>query len=83
MTTIMRMWAKSPKIPAQRALWLASSATDGRSGLVIQELGLSRVVGGVLKEGFHRLARKPQPEKELRITSTPSSIRTPSQGDRT
>ena len=83
MATIMRMWAKSPKIPAQRAVWLASSATDGRSGLVIQELGFSQIVGGVLREGFHRLARKPQPEIELRITSIPSSILNPAQGDRT
>ena len=81
MATIMRMWAKSPNIPAQRAVWLASSATDGRSGLVIRELGFSRLVGGALKEGFQRLVRKTESEKELRITSIPSSNRTLSQVD--
>jgi len=71
MTTIMRMWAKSPELPARRAVWLASSATDGRSGLVIRELGLSQIVGGAMKEGFHRLVRQHQPDRELRITSIP------------
>jgi NAD(P)-dependent dehydrogenase (short-subunit alcohol dehydrogenase family) len=83
MATIMRMWAKSPKIPAQRAVWLASASTDGRSGLVIRELGFSQIIVGALKEGLNRLLRKHQPERERSITSVPSSNPTPSKADQT
>jgi hypothetical protein len=28
--TVIRMWATPPEVPAQRVIWLASSATDGK-----------------------------------------------------
>ena len=31
--TVIRMWGKPPEVAAEKAVWLASSATDGRSGL--------------------------------------------------
>ena len=29
---IVRMWAKPPEVPAAKAVWIASSATDGKTG---------------------------------------------------
>ena len=34
MPTIMRMWAKPPEVPAEKVVWLASAATDGKTGRV-------------------------------------------------
>ena len=53
--TIACLWGNPPERPAQTAVWLASSSTDGRTGLVVNSLGPSAMVGGVLREGLRRL----------------------------
>jgi NAD(P)-dependent dehydrogenase (short-subunit alcohol dehydrogenase family) len=75
--TVMRLWANPPEVPAGKALWLASSATDGRTGLDIRVLGTAGMVGGVLREGWRRLMRRPAAPIELSVTSVPAAISLP------
>jgi len=49
MPTILRMWAKPPEVPAQKVVWLASSATDGKTGLILSEMGPAMMAGGALR----------------------------------
>jgi NAD(P)-dependent dehydrogenase (short-subunit alcohol dehydrogenase family) len=72
--TIMRMWANSPDVPAQRALWLASAATDGRTGLEARVLTMGRMLGGALRELGRRLLRRPAPPVELDIETVPPAL---------
>jgi NAD(P)-dependent dehydrogenase (short-subunit alcohol dehydrogenase family) len=53
--TVMRMWGNPPEVPAEKALWLASAATDGKTGVEVQVLNFPRVVSGALGEGLRRL----------------------------
>ncbi|MCB9453440.1 MAG: SDR family oxidoreductase [Anaerolineaceae bacterium] len=56
--TIRRMWGNPPEVPAEKALWLASAATDGKTGIEVQVLDFPRVVRGALGEGLLRLTGK-------------------------
>jgi NAD(P)-dependent dehydrogenase (short-subunit alcohol dehydrogenase family) len=76
--TVMRLWANPPEVPAHKALWLASSATDGRTGLDVRLLGPAGMVRGVLREGWRRLMRRPAAPIELSVTSVPAAIGLPS-----
>jgi NAD(P)-dependent dehydrogenase (short-subunit alcohol dehydrogenase family) len=68
MGTIIRMWAKSPEGAALKAVWLASSATDGQTGKVVKLVGLGSMLGGALREGLRRLARQaPPPPVNLKV----------------
>lgn len=69
--TIIRMWGNPPAVPAERALWLASPATDGKTGLTINVLSGSRLLGGAIRELGRKLSRRSQAEVDLHITSLP------------
>ncbi len=68
--TIIRMWANPPEVPAERVVWLASRATDGKTGLEIQVLGTKEIVSGAFAELMRRLRRQPLTDKSPRITLT-------------
>lgn len=72
--TVMRMWANPPEVPAQKAVWLASSETDGRTGLVINELNMLRLLSGLVQEGIRRLTGQPAPESRFEVESVPPEI---------
>ena len=74
MPTIIRMWAKPPEVPAQKIIWLASSATDGKTGLEINEMSRGILLGGVLREGWRRLLRRPAPPLEMKIAFVPAAL---------
>ncbi|MBI1276697.1 MAG: SDR family NAD(P)-dependent oxidoreductase [Anaerolineaceae bacterium] len=67
LSTIIRLWGNPPEVPAERALWLASSATDGKSGLVEKVLGRKRIFGGLLREAGRRVRRAAKPDTRLTI----------------
>lgn len=77
LSMIIRWWANPPEVPAQKALWLASSATDGKTGLVVKVLGRTQIIGGLLRDVGRRLTRKPMPDTSLTITSFPPSMPLP------
>lgn len=67
--TVIRLWANPPNVPAERALWLASPATDGRTGLVVNVLGLPQIVAGLLRDLGRRIRRSTPPDTTLEIRS--------------
>jgi glucose 1-dehydrogenase len=70
--TVMRMWGNPPEVPAQTAVQLASSATDGRTGMEVRSLGLVRILSGLIREAIRRLVRMPAPEWEIDVRSVPA-----------
>ena len=67
--TVIRLWANPPEVPAQKALWLASSASDGKNGLSVTVLDFKTVVGGLLRDAWRRITRQPAPDTSLDITT--------------
>lgn len=70
--TIVRMWAKPPEIPAKKAIWLASSATDGKTGLLVSLFSPMVMLTGALREGLRVLLKKPLPGHDLEIKVIPA-----------
>ncbi len=72
--TVMRLWANPPEVPARKAVWLASDATDGRTGLEVRILGPAGMARGVVRDLLRRLLRRPAPPFDLEITTIPPAI---------
>jgi NAD(P)-dependent dehydrogenase (short-subunit alcohol dehydrogenase family)/phosphohistidine swiveling domain-containing protein len=64
---VARILARPPEYAATKAVWLASSATDGRTGLRISTLGMGAILGGLGREGMRILLRKEPPPFNPRI----------------
>ena len=73
MPTIIRMWSNPPEVPARRAVWLASSATDGKTGLEIHEVGRGGFLLGALREGLRRLAGRRAPQGTFEVLTVPAA----------
>ena len=71
--TVMHFWGQPPQIPAQKAVWMASSATDGKTGVVFKVLGLGFLLWGVIRELWRRAWHLPDPIPAVTITETPKS----------
>lgn len=71
--TIMRMWARPPEQVVEKAVWLASSATDGKTGLEVFNLTPFEMLAGAAREGLRMLLRKEPPGVDLKITTVPPS----------
>lgn len=69
LATVMRLWANPPAVPAEKAVWLASAATDGKTGLEQHVLTTASAFGGLLRDVARRLLRRPEPEFVLDIRS--------------
>jgi glucose 1-dehydrogenase len=81
LNTVMEMWANPPSIPAERAVWLASSATDGRTGLEVKEMSVIHMLSGVIRLGLRRLMGFSESEYQMQVRSIPSSIQVPETPD--
>jgi NAD(P)-dependent dehydrogenase (short-subunit alcohol dehydrogenase family) len=64
---VIRLWGNPPDVPARMAVWLASSASDGKSGTEMRLLGPRRLLGGLVREVARRIQRKPAPDTSLDI----------------
>jgi NAD(P)-dependent dehydrogenase (short-subunit alcohol dehydrogenase family) len=53
---IVRMWAKPPEVPAAKAVWIASAATDGKTGLIYNIFTPANMLSGAVRAGARRLA---------------------------
>lgn len=69
--TILRMWAKPPEDITEKAVWLASSATDGKTGLEVSLLSKKSLVSGALKGGFRALLKRPDPKIDIKLNIIP------------
>lgn len=65
--TVMRLWANPPAVPAQKAVWLASAATDGRTGLVVSLLSPPRLWAGILRDLARRALRRPAADTHITV----------------
>lgn len=59
LATVMQIWGNPPEMPAQKALWMASSATDGKTGLTVNYLSTWRMMAGLGKELVRRITGRP------------------------
>ncbi len=75
LSTVIRWWANDADVPANKALWLASSATDGKTGLVVKVLTTRKVIGGLLNDVTRRITRQPGRDATLSIKSIPAALR--------
>lgn len=71
---IAPMFSLDPEVSANKAVWLASSETDGKSGLMVNLLNPKIMIKGAIREGFRRLIRKPTPLMDIQISEVPSAF---------
>lgn len=69
LSTVIQLWANEPDVPADKALWLASCATDGKTGLAVSVLTRKLVVTGALHFLINKLTRQPMRDATLDITT--------------
>ncbi len=63
--SVVRMLAKPPELPAKKAVWIASAATDGKTGKVFNYSSNLSVMANALKGMFQRSKK----EVEIEVTS--------------
>ncbi|MFM8322599.1 MAG: SDR family oxidoreductase, partial [Chloroflexota bacterium] len=68
---VVQTLSQPPEVPARRAIWLASAATDGKTGLVTSELNPLTVLKQVARQGLNRLLGRSGRPLEIKITSVP------------
>ena len=71
---VTMLWGNDADVPAQKAVWLASSATDGRNGLQVTVLTTRFMLTRLVKQLVHWLMRKPNELMDLKITSVEPEI---------
>lgn len=72
--TVMRLWGQPPEVPAARLAWIASAATDGKTGLDLRMLTPRTMVLGLLREAARRVGRKPGRSLVLRTRTVPPAL---------
>jgi glucose 1-dehydrogenase len=73
--TILRMWAYPSERITEKAVWLASPETDGKTGLEIYRFSTLQMISGALREGFIKLLGRKRDPVKLEIVSIPPSNR--------
>jgi NAD(P)-dependent dehydrogenase (short-subunit alcohol dehydrogenase family) len=71
---VTRLWANPPEVPAQKAVWIASAATDGKTGLQVRVLTPRFMIAGVLREAGRRVTGRVEPIEALQVKVVPSAI---------
>jgi len=74
MPFLIRAAGKKPEVPARKVLWLASSATDGKTGLDVSVSSRFAFLFGFLREGLRTLFRRPARPVELNVRIIPSAF---------
>jgi len=59
----------------RKALWLASAATDGRTGLYVRNSSTIGTLGGFLREGVRRVLHLPERKVEMHTRILPSAFK--------
>jgi glucose 1-dehydrogenase len=71
---VTMLWGNEADVPAHKAAWLASSATDGKNGLQVSVLTTYFKISRLVKQVFRWLARKPSDLMDLNITTVEPEI---------
>ena len=69
--TVIRLLAFPPAVTSRKAVWLASAATDGRTGLVVKTTSTGMMLGSALREGVRRLLGRPAPPLDVTVDAVP------------
>jgi len=75
MPFLIRAAGKKPDVAAHKALWLVSSATDGRTGLDVSVNSQFAFLFWFLREGLRSLFRRPDRPVEMKIKIIPSAFK--------
>jgi NAD(P)-dependent dehydrogenase (short-subunit alcohol dehydrogenase family) len=73
--TVMRIWGQSPEIAAARLARLASSETDGKTGLEVRLLTPGHMAAGVARELFNRVRGRVVTKPVLHTRSVPPALK--------
>jgi glucose 1-dehydrogenase len=74
MPFLIRAGAKKPEVAARKALWLASPATDGRTGLDVSVGSTFTFLLGFMREGLRNLLHLPARPVEMNVKVIPSAF---------
>ena len=74
MPFLIRAGGKKPEVAARKALWLASPATDGKTGLDVRVGSQFSFLIGFLREGLRNLFKLPIRRVEMNIKVIPSAF---------
>jgi glucose 1-dehydrogenase len=74
MPFLVRAGGKKPEVAARKALWLASSATDGKTGLDVRLGSTFTFLLGFLREGVRSLLHLPTRPVEMHVKVIPSAF---------
>jgi glucose 1-dehydrogenase len=68
---VVRILAQPPEVPARKAAWIASSATDGKTGLIVKASTVGMQLSGALRELWRVIRHKPAPDMGIRVKVVP------------
>lgn len=68
---VVRVLGRTPDYPARKAVWAASSATDGKTGLLINSFSYRVIFEGVMRELARLVTRRPAETPEIHMRSVP------------
>lgn len=71
---VAMLWGNEADVPAKKALWLASSKTDGKNGLMVNVLTKRLMLSRVIALPFRKLFNRPTDLLDLNITSVKSAV---------
>ena len=71
---IAMLWGNEADVPAEKALWLASSATDGKNGLMVTVLTKWMMFSRLIGLPFRKLLNRSTELLELNVTSVESAV---------
>jgi glucose 1-dehydrogenase len=74
MPFLIRAAGKKPEVAARRALWLASSATDGKTGLDVSVSSSFSFLTGLFRLGLRTLFHLPARPIEMKVEIIPSAF---------
>jgi glucose 1-dehydrogenase len=74
MPFLVRAGGKKPEVAARKALWLASAATDGKTGLEVRLGSTFTFLLGFLREGVRSLLHLPARPVEMHVIVIPSAF---------
>jgi len=71
---VQRIFANPPEIPSKNALWLASSATDGKTGIYRSSIGPGGMLKGLGMEALRKIRGQEAPLYDPNITVVEPAI---------
>ena len=74
LNTVINLWGNPPEVPARKAVWLASAATDGKTGLEISVLTPRLLIGGALRQLGRWVTHQPNRIKDVNVTEIPAFV---------